>query len=50
MYISYIKKAYKGDTFFPEWNKEDWKEEERQEFDDKRQLRGSREPVEILDL
>ena len=34
MYISYIKKAYKGDTFFPEWNKEDWKEEERQEFDD----------------
>ena len=27
MYLSYIKKEYSGDTFFPEWNEQEWEVE-----------------------
>ncbi len=32
MYISYVKKAYKGDKFFPKFKKSDWKVESRKNF------------------
>ncbi|MBS3127958.1 dihydrofolate reductase [Candidatus Woesearchaeota archaeon] len=34
MYISYVKKAYKGDTLFPEWNKNEWEEIEKKPFEE----------------
>ena len=34
MYISYIKKDYKGDILFPFFNKEQWKEVEKKEYDE----------------
>lgn len=32
MYISYIKKKCKGDTYFPKFNKEEWNVEIQQDF------------------
>ena len=32
MYLSYIKQEYEGDTYFPEFNKEDWEIESTQDF------------------
>lgn len=35
MYLSFIKEEFEGDTVFPSWNEEEWKEvsrEEREEF------------------
>ena len=32
MYISYLKKEYSGDTYFPNFNKENWKIIERKDF------------------
>jgi len=36
MYLSYIKKDYSGDTYFPEFNQDDWiveKREDHEEFE-----------------
>jgi dihydrofolate reductase len=36
MYISFIKEEYDGDTYFPEWNKDEWeieKSEDHKEFE-----------------
>lgn len=32
MYLSYVKKNYEGDTFFPEFNESDWEVVDRQDF------------------
>ena len=32
MYLSYIKGEYEGDTFFPEFDKTEWKEEKRVDY------------------
>ncbi|MFQ5620602.1 MAG: dihydrofolate reductase [Candidatus Nanoarchaeia archaeon] len=32
MIISHLKKAYDGDTYFPEWNPEEWKVINEQDF------------------
>ena len=32
MYISYLKKEYSGDTYFPNFNKEDWEIAEKKDF------------------
>jgi dihydrofolate reductase len=32
MYISYLKEEFDGDTYFPNFNKEDWKVVERKDF------------------
>ena len=32
MYLSYVKKNYEGDTFFPEFDESDWRVVERQDF------------------
>ena len=32
MYISYLKEEYAGDTYFPNFNKEDWEIIERKDF------------------
>ncbi len=32
--ISYIKKSYDGDTYFPKFNKDDWKIEKTKEYDE----------------
>ncbi|MDD5274837.1 MAG: dihydrofolate reductase [Methylovulum sp.] len=34
LYITEIKKAFQGDTFFPVWNSADWLEVEREDIDD----------------
>lgn len=34
LYLTEIKKAFHGDTFFPEWNRDDWLEVEREDIDD----------------
>ncbi|HLC64659.1 MAG TPA: dihydrofolate reductase [Candidatus Nanoarchaeia archaeon] len=34
MYISYIKKGYEGDTYFPEFDEDDWKVERREDHQD----------------
>jgi len=31
MYISYVKKKYKGDAFFPKFNKDEWHVESRED-------------------
>jgi len=31
MYISYVKKKYKGDAFFPKFNKAEWRVESRED-------------------
>jgi len=33
-YLTQIKKAFDGDTFFPEWRGDDWLEVEREDIDD----------------
>ncbi len=33
MYISYVKKNYEGDTYFPEFDQKDWNIESRQDFE-----------------
>ena len=32
MYLSYIKQEYEGDTYFPEFNQEDWEIESTEKF------------------
>jgi dihydrofolate reductase len=32
MYISYVKKEYEGDAFFPEFDEKEWHAESKQEF------------------
>lgn len=32
MYLSYVKKEYDGDTFFPEFDESEWKIESRENF------------------
>jgi len=32
MYLSYIKQEYQGDTYFPNFNQEDWEIKERKDF------------------
>jgi len=32
MYISYIKKEYEGDAYFPEFNENEWNIEQKQDF------------------
>jgi len=34
LYLTQIKKAFHGDTFFPEWHGDDWLEVEREDIDD----------------
>ncbi len=34
LYISYVKKDYDGDTYFPEFNEDDWVVESRQDFEE----------------
>ncbi len=34
LYISYIKKEYEGDTYFPEISFDEWKEEKKEEYSD----------------
>ena len=34
MYISYVKKHYEGDTFFPEFNHEEWNIQDIRRYDD----------------
>ncbi len=34
MYLSYIKKEYQGDTYFPEFNKEEWEIEQTKDFEE----------------
>lgn len=34
LFISEVKKDYEGDTFFPDFNKEDWKVKETREYED----------------
>jgi dihydrofolate reductase len=34
MYLSYIKKEYEGDTYFPEWNKNNWEIESSEDKDE----------------
>lgn len=34
MMISYIKKEYEGDTYFPEFNQEEWEKESEQDFEE----------------
>ncbi len=33
LYLSHIHKSYDGDTYFPEFNEDDWKVVEQQEYD-----------------
>ncbi len=33
MYISYINKNYEGDTYFPEFNQEEWETTNKEEFE-----------------
>ena len=33
MYLTFIDEEFEGDTFFPEWDKEEWKEVSREEHD-----------------
>jgi len=39
MHISYVKKDYEGDTFFPKFDKSDWKVVETKEFEDFKYVR-----------
>lgn len=32
MYLSFIKKEYEGDTYFPEWNEEEWRIEKEEDY------------------
>lgn len=32
MYLSFVKKDYQGDTYFPKFNKEEWTVENKKEF------------------
>lgn len=34
LYMTEIKRAFAGDTFFPEWNPDEWEEVAREEIDD----------------
>jgi len=34
MYLSYIKKEYRGDTFFPEWNTQEWEVEQTEDYEE----------------
>lgn len=34
LYMTEIKRAFPGDTFFPEWNPDEWEEVAREEIDD----------------
>ncbi|MFC1769217.1 dihydrofolate reductase [Nanoarchaeota archaeon] len=34
MYLSYIKKDYDGDTFFPEFSEDDWEVEKREDHEE----------------
>lgn len=34
LYMTEIKRAFAGDTFFPEWNPDEWEEIAREEIDD----------------
>ncbi len=34
MYLSYLKKEYAGDTYFPKFNKEQWKIESKKDYPD----------------
>ena len=34
LYLSWIKQDYDGDTYFPEFNLEDWQEESKEAFDE----------------
>lgn len=38
MYLSYIRKDYKGDTFFPEFDQREWKIKARKRFKDFEQI------------
>lgn len=32
MYLSFIKKEYEGDTFFPKWNENEWEIERKEDY------------------
>ena len=34
MYLSFVKKEYDGDTYFPEFNESDWTIEKREAHDE----------------